>query len=412
MAAGRYPRLTEDQRFDVCIVGAGLIGLAVATALSKSLEGVSILVLDKERNVAAHQSSHNSGVVHSGLYYKPGSLKARLCVEGRVAVHQVCEEAGVAHAQPGKLVIATDPSQLPALDELEHRGRANGLVGIQRVGPNSIADIEPAAVGIDALHVPEAGIADFPALASYLAVQLKLQGASIVTGAAVSAIRQNGKEVTVDAGQSIYRSKVLVNCAGLFSDVVAKMAGVTPGVRIVPFRGEYYRLAPAASSLVRSLIYPVPDPRFPFLGVHFSRTIDGSVEVGPNAILAIGREHYRDTPPDWKELRSVLSFPGFRKLASRHWISGSRELLNSRSRTLYARQARKLVPALRSHDLAPGGAGVRAQAIDASGNLVDDFVIEEAGRTIHVLNAPSPGATASLAIGRHIARHVATIFAS
>jgi (S)-2-hydroxyglutarate dehydrogenase len=409
---GRHPGLIGQERFDVCIVGAGLIGLAVATALDETFNGMSILIVDKENEVAAHQSSHNSGVVHSGLYYKPGSLKARLCVEGRIAVHQMCEVAGVAHAQPGKLVIATDVSQIPALDELERRGNANGLIGLRRVGPDQIAEIEPAAVGVDALHVPEAGIADFPGLAKYLASQLVLRGTKIATGSAVSAISQVGDEVTVTTGQGTYTSKVLVNCAGLFSDVVARMVGVTSGVRIVPFRGEYYRLSSEASSLVRSLIYPVPDPRFPFLGVHFSRTIDGSVEVGPNAILAIGREHYRNTSPDWKELRSIVAFPGFRKLASKHWVSGGRELLNSRSRTLYARQARKLVPDLRRGDLTPGGAGVRAQAIDAQGNLVDDFVIEEAGRTVHVLNAPSPGATASLAIGRHIARHARAIFAS
>lgn len=360
--------------------------------------------------MGAHQSSHNSGVVHSGLYYKPGSLKARLCVEGRDAVHSVCEEAGVAHARTGKLVIATEPSEIPALDELERRGRANGLVAMTRIGPADISEIEPAATGIAALHVPEAGVADYPALANHLASQLVRGGVSIFNNAGVTGIRQ-ALDVTATTSHAEFRSRILVNCAGLFSDSVARLAGVTPGVRIVPFRGEYYKLTESASSLVRNLIYPVPDPRFPFLGVHFTRTVGGEVEVGPNAVLAFGREHYRNTPADWTELRSILSYPGFRKLASRHFLSGSRELMNSRSRHLYARQARKLVPALHSGDLIKGGAGVRAQAVDASGNLVDDFVIETAGRTINVLNAPSPGATASLAIGNHIAREAAAILA-
>ncbi len=398
-----------DNRFDVCVVGAGLIGLAVARSLVATHQGISIVVLDKEDRIAAHQSSHNSGVVHSSLYYKPGSLKAKLCAEGRDAVHTICEEAGVAHARTGKLVIATEQSQISALDELERRGRANGLTGMKRIGPSQISEIEPAARGIDALHVPEAGVADFLGLANHIASRLEQNGVSIVKNAAVTAIRHD-EDVTVTTNAGDFRSRVLVNCAGLFSDSVARMAGVTPGVRIVPFRGEYYELTESASKLVRTLIYSVPDPRFPFLGVHFTRTIGGSVEVGPNAVLAFGREHYRDSPPDWKELRSILSYPGFRKLAARHWLAGTKELMNSRSRYLYARQARKLVPALESSDLIKGGAGVRAQAVDSKGNFVDDFVIEIAGQTIHVLNAPSPGATASIAIGNHIAREATSIF--
>jgi L-2-hydroxyglutarate oxidase len=399
-----------DNRFDICIVGAGLIGLAVAKSFLASHDGISILIMEKEDRVAAHQSSHNSGVVHSGLYYKPGSLKAKLCVEGRDAVHTICEEAGIAHARTGKLVIATEPSEIPALDELERRGRANGLTSMRRIGPAQITEIEPAATGIDALHVPDAGVADFPGLASHLADGLEKGGVSIKTSGAVTAIYQD-QDVTVTSTAGEYHSRILVNCAGLFSDSVARLAGVTPGVRIVPFRGEYYELADRASHLVRSLIYPVPDSRFPFLGVHFTRTVGGTVEVGPNAVLAFGREHYRDSPANWEELRSIVSFSGFRKLAARHWLAGSKELLNSRSRSLYARQARRLVPALRSSDLIKGGAGVRAQAVDPNGNLVDDFVIEKAGQTIHVLNAPSPGATASLAIGNHIAREAATLLA-
>lgn len=395
-----------ERNYDVCIVGAGLVGLAVARALVDVFDGISLVVVDKEDGVARHQSSHNSGVVHSGLYYKPGSLKARLCVEGRRAVYELCETEGIAYRQSGKLVIATDESELPALDELERRGNANGLEGLRRIGPEEITEFEPHATGIAALHVPEAGVADFPAIAAHHSTELETAGAEVVTGAEVTAIEHRGDGVRVEAGEHRFTASLLINCAGLHSDRVAALAGVQSDVRIVPFRGEYYRLVDDASDLVRTLIYPVPDPRFPFLGVHFTRRIDGTVEVGPNAILALGREHYRGVAPDWRELGSILAHRGFRRLAMRNWLSGTSEMLNSRSTRLYARLARRLVPALEKADLVAGGAGVRAQAVDSAGNLVDDFVIEKAANTVHVLNAPSPGATASIAIGRYIADQV------
>ncbi len=405
--AGNGPSLGESTRYDVCVVGAGLMGLSVATAIAGDLPGVSIVVVDKEAAVAAHQSSHNSGVVHSGLYYKPGSLKAELCVAGRELVYETCEANAIPYKRSGKLVIATTHSDFPALDELERRGRANGLTGMRRIGPGEIAEIEPGATGLAALHVPEAGIADYPRLAAHLANELESAGTAIVTDAAVTGISHGDSGATVDIGDERLMAKVLVNCAGLHSDMVARMAGVAPSVRIIPFRGEYYRMTEQAADLVRGLIYPVPDPRFPFLGVHFTRRIDGTVEVGPNAVLALGREHYRGTSPDWSELTSIVSHRGFRTLALRHWKSGVREMIDSRSRRLYARLARSLVPDLKADDLIAGGSGIRAQAVDDRGNLVDDFVIETAGSTMHVLNAPSPGATASIAIGRHIARQVA-----
>jgi L-2-hydroxyglutarate oxidase len=401
--------VNATSRFDVCVVGGGLIGLAVARAIMDQFDGLSLVLLEKEKEVARHQSSHNSGVVHSGLYYKPGSLKARLCVEGRRAIYEMCESEGIACDRLGKLVIATAPTEIPALDELERRGIANGLVGLRRLGPEEIAEIEPEATGIDALHVPEAGVVDFPAIAVHHAQLLEKAGARIETDTEVDAITQHGDEVVALAGDRRFSARVLVNCAGLHSDDVAALAGIRPEVRIVPFRGEYYQLTEEAASLVRTLIYPVPDPRFPFLGVHFTRRIDGTVEVGPNAILAVGREHYRGARPDWRELGSILAYPGFRKLAAKHWRSGAAEMLNSRSARLYARLARRLVPALRREHLQSGGAGVRAQAVDARGNLVDDFVIEVLGRSVHVLNAPSPGATASIAIGRYIADQVAPL---
>lgn len=401
--------MAEQARFDVVIVGGGLIGLATAGALVERFQGISLAVLDKEDGVARHQSGHNSGVIHSGLYYKPGSLKARLCVEGRRAMYDLCEAEGIACEQSGKLVIATEPSEIPALDELERRGKANGLVGLERIGPDGIAEFEPEATGIAALHVPEAGVVDFPAVAEYQAKALAGAGGSVVTGAEVTSISHTTDGVAVVAGDRSFSARALVNCAGLQSDLVASLAGVEPDVRIIPFRGEYYKLTAEAESLVRTLIYPVPDPRFPFLGVHFTRRIDGAVEVGPNAVLALGREHYRGARADWAELRSILAHSGFRSLAWKHWRSGTAEMLNSRSTRLYARLARKLVPALRREHLVAGGAGVRAQAVDRSGKLVDDFVIEKAGSSVHVLNAPSPGATASIAIGGYVASQVEAV---
>ena len=396
--------------YDVCIVGAGLVGLATARALRERHPDLSMIVVEKADRVAAHQSGHNSGVIHSGLYYQPGSLKARLCVEGRDLIYELCAEHGIAHRRTGKLVIATKASELDALDELERRGRANALDGIERIGAEGIAEFEPAATGIDALHVVESGVVDYPALAEYVAADLTRRGATIASRSPVTRIDHTGSSVTVTAGGNRFTAGFLVNCAGLHSDRVATMAGVTPSVQIVPFRGEYYRMTARSAPLVRALIYPVPDPRFPFLGVHFTRRIDGTVEVGPNAVLGLGREHYRDTSVDWGDVRETLTYAGFRKLAIRHWRSGVRELVASRSRRLYARYARSLVPAVRAADLLPGGAGVRAQAVTRHGRLVDDFVIETLGRTIHVLNAPSPGATASLAIGRHVAAEAESAF--
>jgi L-2-hydroxyglutarate oxidase LhgO len=394
--------------FDVCIVGAGLVGLAVGRALSDSHPGIGLVIVDKESSLAAHQSSHNSGVAHSGLYYRPGSLKARLCVEGRRELEELCTASGLAYKTVGKLVIATRPKEIPALDELERRGTANGLTGLRRLDGPELREIEPAAAGIAALHVPEAGVVDFPAVAQALAADLTVKGAQVGLERAVESIVHGDDGVVIRASGQEIRARALVNCAGLQSDRVAAMAGVRSPVRIVPFRGEYYTLAPGAAHLVRALIYPVPDPRFPFLGVHFTRGIRGDVEVGPNAVLALGREHYRGSRPNWSEVRETLALPGFRRLALRHWWTGAGEVIRSRSRALYARSARTLVPAVEPEHLLPGGVGIRAQAVGPDGRLVDDFVIEVAGSTVHVLNAPSPGATASLAIGEHVARLVGT----
>jgi L-2-hydroxyglutarate oxidase LhgO len=390
-------------RYNVGIVGAGLIGLGVGHAIVERFPGVSVVIVDKETDVAAHQSSHNSGVLHSGLYYMPGSLKARLCVEGGRLLETLCHEESVPFRRTGKLVIATEADEVGRLDELERRGRANGLAGLRRLGPAGIAEYEPEAVGVDALHVPTAGVVDFPAVARVLRRRLEEGGASIGLGRAVDRIREDGGWVSLVAGEEELRARLVINCAGLHSDRVAALAGVKTKIRIVPFRGEYYTLADRQSQLVKRLIYPVPDPRFPFLGVHFTRRIDEKVEVGPNAVLALGREQYRGASVDWSDVREILAVGAFWRLVGRHWWTGTRELFRSRSRSLYARSARRLVPAVRAEHLHRGGAGVRAQALTADGRLVDDFVIEQTGSMIHVLNAPSPGATASLAIGAHIA---------
>ncbi len=401
--------MTSRPNFDVCIVGAGLIGLAVGRALVAGLPGVGVAVVDKEEEVAVHQSGHNSGVVHSGLYYQPGSLKARLCVSGRDELYAICEAAAVPIRRTGKLVVATRPDEIPALEELERRGRANGLDGLARLGPDGIREVEPNAAGLAALHVHETGVADYPALARHFAGELRRAGAEVRLGSAVVGIDSRAECVDVMVGDARLSASVLVNCAGLQSDRVAKLAGVEAAASIVPFRGEYYAVAEPSAALVRNVIYPVPDPRFPFLGVHFTRRVDGTVEVGPNAVLALGREHYRGVRPDVRDIGEALRAPGLWRLGRRHWRAGLKELARSRSRHMYASAARRLLPGLRTEDLVPGGAGVRAQAINRDGTLADDFIVQTAGRSLHVLNAPSPGATACTAIGRHIAGRVSTM---
>lgn len=387
---------------DVCVIGAGLVGLAVARALLDRYKGISVLILEKESEIAAHQSGHNSGVVHSGLYYRPGSLKARLCVEGSRDVHRLSDEGAIPLKRSGKLVVASTTSQIAALEELERRGRANGLTGLERLGPDGIRDVEPHATGVAALHVPQTSVVDFPALARLLARGLETSGVGIATNSEVTSITQTPDGVAVFAGDNRYTARCLINCAGLHSDRIARLAGANPTARIMPFRGEYYRLSARSAGLVNALIYPVPDPRLPFLGVHFTRKVDDTVEVGPNAVLAFGREHYRGTKPDWSEAVDLARDRRFLRLARAHSWWGAKEIIGSRSKIVYARRARTLVPAVQSGDLERGGSGVRAQAVGGDGALIDDFVIETVGATVHVLNAPSPGATASLAIGRHI----------
>ena len=393
-------------RFDAVVVGGGIVGLATALALVRARAGVSIAVLEQEPEVASHQTGRNSGVIHSGLYYKPGSVKARTCARGREQLERFCEEHGVPFERCGKLVVATRSEELPRLDELERRGRANGLSGIRRIGMEEIREHEPHAAGIAALFVPQTGIVDYRQVAQACSRELARSGVFVMTGTkALGAVRRPGL-IVVPSTSGDLEARVLVACAGLESDRFARAAGISVDVAIVPFRGEYWMLAPDRASLVKNLIYPVPEPAFPFLGVHFTRRIGGGVEVGPNAVLAMAREGYGRASFDVRDAWAAASWPGVWRMASRHWRAGLREQWRSLSRSAFAKACAALVPEVSSSDLIPGGAGVRAQAVGRDGAFVDDFVVAQAERMVHVLNAPSPAATASLAIGQEIGAHV------
>src|SRR5438552_1823278 len=371
-------------------------------ALSRE-ERCSGVVLEAESQLAAHQSGRNSGVIHAGLYYKPGSLKARNCVEGREAMYRFCEAHGIRAERCGKLVVATEERELPRLDELERRGRANGLDGLERLGPEEIREREPHAAGIAGLWVPQTGIVDYGRVTRAMADVVRQAGGEIRTGARVHGCRRLSDGMLLESVRGEISCRWLVNCAGLQSDRVARCAGVDPGVAIVPFRGEYYELAPARRALVQNLIYPVPDPAFPFLGVHFTRTSAGTVEAGPNAVLALEREGYRAADVRLRDLVEMGRFPGFWRMCAQNWRTGPAELYRSASASAFVQALRKLVPAVERADVRYLRAGVRAQAVAADGALLDDFHVVESPRAVHVLNAPSPAATASITIGRTIA---------
>lgn len=387
----------------VLIVGGGLVGLATAWRLLERCPGLTVTLLEKEAQVGAHQSTHNSGVLHCGLYYKPGSAKARLAVRGIRQMVAFCRAEGVPHDICGKLVVATRPEELPRLDELLRRGVANGLQGLRRLEPPEMRRIEPHVGGLAAAHVPEEGIVDYRAVCDRLAARVSERGGRLHTRAWVIRLTRCGAEWVAFTARGEFTAEVLVNCAGLHCDRVAEMAGERREVRIVPFRGEYYQLRPERQGLVQHLIYPVPDPQFPFLGVHFTRLIQGGVEAGPNAVLALAREGYTRTTVNLRDLADALSFPGLWRFLARYRAMVRTELAQSFSRTRFCRALQKLVPELRPEDLVPGGAGVRAQAMTPAGELVQDFHLLRRDHALHVLNAPSPAATASLAIGEEIA---------
>ncbi|MEW6364544.1 MAG: L-2-hydroxyglutarate oxidase [Acidobacteriota bacterium] len=389
-------------KFDVAVVGGGIVGLATAMALGSSQHS-SLIVLEAEDTLAAHQTGHNSGVIHAGLYYKPGSLKAQHCAAGRKALYSFCRKHAVPHERCGKLVVAVDATELPALEELARRGRANGLVGLRRLGPEEMREREPNVAGVAGLLVPETGIVDYVEVARGYAGVVRQAGGEIQTAARVTGICREQGGLVVETTAGAVACSFLVNCAGLQSDRVARLAGLVPDVRIVPFRGEYYEIGPERRDIVRHLVYPVPNPKFPFLGVHFTRRISGGIEAGPNAVLAFKREGYEKWSFSLRDFGETVLYPGFWRLAVRYWRVGTGEFYRSASKRAFVRALQRLVPDLNSPDLWPGGAGIRAQALDAAGNLLDDFRIAEADRMIHVLNAPSPAATASISIGQSIA---------
>ena len=399
-----------SDQFDLIIIGGGIVGLASALAVSEQHPALKIVILEKEDRLAAHQTGHNSGVIHSGIYYKPGSLKAQTCVAGAKALITFCEGYNIPYERCGKVVVATSTYELPRLEELYRRGVANGVEGLAMVGPERLRELEPHATGIKALHVPTTGIIDFSRVAQTYARLIQERGGEIRTRHQVRKIFHRDGGLVLETLQGAVRGNFLINCGGLHCDRIARLAGARIDLQIVPFRGEYYTITPSRRHLVKNLIYPVPDPALPFLGVHFTRTIDGMVEAGPNAVLAFAREGYQKTDFIPADLQDTLTFPGFWRMARKYWQTGIGEMYRSYSKSAFLKALQRLLPDLRESDLQPGGSGVRAQAIASSGTLVDDFVITPSERALHILNAPSPGATSSLAIGRFIAEQAKVAF--
>jgi L-2-hydroxyglutarate oxidase len=396
---------SKSKIYDVVIIGGGIIGTATAMALQE-LGIHSILVLEAENKLAAHQTGNNSGVIHSGVYYKSGSLKAKNCVEGRELMYNFCEQHNIKHEKCGKLIVAVRKEEINTLQYLEERGRANGLAGIKRLNTEELKEYEPHVCGLEGLFVAETGIVDFNDVTETYAKIILQNGGEIKTNNKFLALLKDEEILVISTNAGEYKSKFLINCAGLYSDRVAKICGVNPGLQIIPFRGEYYKLKKEKEYLIKNLIYPVPDPRFPFLGVHFTRMIKGGVEAGPNAVLAFKREGYTRKDFSAVDILEMVAYSGFWKMASKYYKTGFSEFYRSLNKDAFLRALKKLVPEVEYVDLIRGGAGVRAQAVDLNGNLIDDFRIVEARNMIHVLNAPSPAATASISIGRTIAKLV------
>jgi len=390
------------ERYDVAVVGGGLLGLATADHLLRRRPDLRLAVLEKEAALALHQSGRNSGVVHSGIYYKPGSLKARLCREGKALLERFASEHGIPYETCGKLIVAVEESELGALDELANRARANG-VEIEGVGPEGIRELEPHARGIRGLHSPTTAITDFQRVGLALGEEIRTRGGTILLEHGVTSVRSRGASILVGTTRGAIQARFLVSCAGLQSDRVAALSGRRGHQRIVPFRGSYQRLTPEGAGLIRGLLYPVPDPRLPFLGVHFTKRVDGEVWVGPSAVLALAREGSRPWQVNLRDVASTLGFGGFWRMAGRHWRTGLEEITLDLSRRAFLRACRRYLPDLRAEHLAQGPFGVRAQAVNPDGSLEDDFSLSQGPGAIHLRNAPSPGGTASLAIGRMLA---------
>ncbi|SUZ54288.1 uncharacterized protein METZ01_LOCUS7142 [marine metagenome] len=393
----------ESSRYDIAIIGGGILGLSTAMQLLERAPQWRVAVVEKEEELATHQTGHNSGVMHSGIYYRPGSHKAQFCVAGLNNMVKFCEENEIEYQQCGKVIVALNESEFGRLDDLYQRGTANGVPDLELVGPERLKEIEPHTAGARALWAPHTGIVDFTKVAAAFANKFQQAGGDIFMGSAVKKIVRISDSAALETTKGTLQAKYLINCAGLYADKVAAMAGEKVGVRIIPFRGEYYTLRPESHHLVSGLIYPVPDPQFPFLGVHFTRNIKGHVEAGPNAVMALRREGYRKRDFNLGESLGNLAYPGFWKMAAKYWKIGMGEVYRSYSRRVFLHDLQRLIPEIQNSDLDSGGSGVRAQAVARDGSLLDDFSIIQGRDAIHVLNAPSPGATSSLAIGEHIA---------
>ncbi len=394
--------------YSAVIIGGGIVGLATALKIKQANPAIKLAILEKESQLASHQTGHNSGVIHSGIYYKPGSMKATNCISGYNQLLDFCNQEEINYELCGKVIVATDESELPALDNILKRGQENGLTGLKKLSVGELKEIEPNVNGVEGIFVPQTGIIDYVEVANKYAEIYHHFNGEIFPGTKVLNIKKNKKNnlMTVVTNNQTFTTRLVINCAGLFSDKVAKMVGADINYRIIPFRGEYYKLKAEKENLVKNLIYPVPDPAFPFLGVHFTRMIQGGVEAGPNAVLAFKREGYKKSDININELMGSLAWPGFRKVASKYWKTGMGEMYRSYSKKAFTKALQKLLPDITKKDLETGGAGVRAQACDKNGGLIDDFLISEGENYINVCNAPSPAATSSLAIGETVSKLV------
>ena len=393
---------TIDRQYDVVVVGGGIIGLATSMKLTQDFPNLKVAVLEKEKEVAQHQTGHNSGVIHAGIYYAPGSQKANFCSTGGKLLRDFCEEYGIAYDMCGKLIVATDDSEIPQLEELFKRGTENGAEGLRMVDREEIKDIEPYSAGVKAILSPNTGIIDYFEVSQAYATRMRENGGDLLTNVEVISMENRDNLVYINTTSGTVAAKYVLNCAGLHADTVARMMGVDVGVKIVPFRGEYFSIIPEKEHMVKGLIYPVPNPSMPFLGVHFTRRINGSVEAGPNAVLAFAREGYKKTDVNLKDTLGTLSYAGFWKMSAKYWKVGMHEQYRSLVKGVFVKSLQKLMPEITGDDLGAPGAGVRAQVIDSNGGLLQDFAIEASANAIHVLSAPSPGATSSLTISEYI----------
>ena len=393
--------MNSDQ-YDIAIIGGGIIGLSTAMHILQKRPTLKVVVVEKENTLAKHQTGNNSGVIHSGIYYKPGSWKSEFCVSGVTKIKEFCDDNEIEYVECGKTIVATSENELGRLQDLYERGQANGVPGLEMIGPERLQEIEPHVAGVQALWSPKTGIVDYVKITNRYADIFQENGGSVLLNTMVQNIDVREGEINIDTNNGTLNTKHVINCAGLYSDKVAEMMGQDIGVHIIPFRGEYYKISSSSEHLVKGLIYPVPDPRFPFLGVHYTRNIHGYVEAGPHAVLAFQQEGYKKTDINVGELSRTFMFPGFWKMLKNNWKTGMSELYRSYNKNKFVSDLQRLIPSIDSDSLVAGGAGVRAQAVDKTGFLLDDFKIVETSNSLHVINAPSPGATSSLAIGEHL----------